>query len=1111
MATRLVSEIAVIDLAAGASITRAHGLNVRGYPRLPDKIFPGHADLEISDVTTTTLTITNAGTAAVDAAVRVEYDHSTMRAFGGATTPAPFVVRGGGGGGGGASQFVAAPVTTPGDEDTTITGNVLANTTSPTGTLSVQQFIVPGSAGEPSVTYGVGADAAVAGKGSLVIQANGAFTFTPLPNFSGSVGPIAVWVTNESELRTVALTITVAAVNDAPTAGTATRLSVTGEPVTLNLLTYCRDIEGDTLTITAVNGAPPVVGAPIAVTDGTVVYQGAGVVEVTPSIVRGEITFPFTVADVAGLTATATALIRVGVDNIPLFSPIAPLVVGNPADDELRGVAPTFLQERSSRWPNIGPDGGPVDLAFYTSARGFYVLTSREPWLYDRATMAWLLWMRTGDLDARAAALAWAELYMQNVVVAGGRGSFTVDGATDDTKYMYPAIAWWYEYETGNPVYRDKAEALYNGILYTWLKTYVVGPRLFTERGHAFAMLGCLAQHAITGDQQPLTDATEYAEGIFAISTSGAPLHGHDQHEGDSTTTPITSPWMGAFLAESMVQLYRFTEDARVLTWLSNYGDWLIAHATYLVETPDEPEFAGMVGLRLFAYLAGAAGPTDFGQADDMRHARDLQELYRKVVWAKGLLSLDTTAAEAMVVEQGLVAEVDRAYWRRTTPGLPEERANPSREPTWKFRNGYSDGVYFVGVVPLAPILLTASSLSGAAYEGSTVTLTPATWNGRPTPTVVYAWLRDGAIIAGETGLTYVLQAADVGHVVTARTTATNTGGTASSTTSGITVLAAGSPQFTLQPVSVTREVGQTAVFTVTAIGTPAPTLQWQRRATSGDAWASVSEGTGGTTDTYTTEVLAAPDNGAQVRCVATNILGAVTSDVAAVAMIVQQAAAVFTSTQGAQLATTSPQLGDVGLTGFTLTAKVKFASLTNEASILIADAIAGRLAGMSSRAPAATVIMAVADHIGLVAFADPPPADTWLDIAVRMPAAAAGAIVGSWQPAETADTVRTAQNMSDVENSLAAQDVRVGAGANPSGGQALEVQYVGIYNRVFTDGEVLAQRTTPDYATAYSFWVFSDAGGGVLAVRDASGNNRVPTLNGGTATANGPVAATVP
>ena len=61
------------------------------------------------------------------------------------------------------------------------------------------------------------------------------------------------------------------------------------------------------------------------------------------------------------------------------------------------------------------------------------------------------------------------------------------------------------------------------------------------------------------------------------------------------------------------------------------------------------------------------------------------------------------------------------------------------------------------------------------------------------------------------------------------------------------------------------------------------------------------------------------------------------------------------------------------------------------------------------------------------------------------------------------------------------------------------------------SDAEILAQRTAPDYTTAYSFWVFSDAGGGTLAVRDASGNGRVPTLTGGTATASGPVAPTVP
>jgi hypothetical protein len=42
---------------------------------------------------------------------------------------------------------------------------------------------------------------------------------------------------------------------------------------------------------------------------------------------------------------------------------------------------------------------------------------------------------------------------------------------------------------------------------------------------------------------------------------------------------------------------------------------------------------------------------------------------------------------------------------------------------------------------------------------------------------------------------------------------------------------------------------------------------------------------------------------------------------------------------------------------------------------------------------------------------------------------------------------------------------------------------------------------------TGWDFWwVFSDNGSGGLAVTDATGNNRVPTLTGGTLDAGGPV-----
>lgn len=87
-------------------------------------------------------------------------------------------------------------------------------------------------------------------------------------------------------------------------------------------------------------------------------------------------------------------------------------------------------------------------------------------------------------------------------------------------------------------------------------------------------------------------------------------------------------------------------------------------------------------------------------------------------------------------------------------------------------------------------------------------------------------------------------------------------------------------------PRPVLVRTGQTASFTVTASGTPEPTLQWQERdANSTGAWADVATGAGGRTATFTTPVLALVDNGRQYRVVATNAVGQAQSAAATVSV----------------------------------------------------------------------------------------------------------------------------------------------------------------------------------------------------------------------------------
>jgi hypothetical protein len=74
-----------------------------------------------------------------------------------------------------------------------------------------------------------------------------------------------------------------------------------------------------------------------------------------------------------------------------------------------------------------------------------------------------------------------------------------------------------------------------------------------------------------------------------------------------------------------------------------------------------------------------------------------------------------------------------------------------------------------------------------------------------------------------------------------------------------------GYPVFSTQPVGTVVAPGANATFTVANAGNPAPTLQWQRDGV---------DIAGATTATLTLKAVTAADNGAKIRCVATNVLG---------------------------------------------------------------------------------------------------------------------------------------------------------------------------------------------------------------------------------------------
>ena len=139
-----------------------------------------------------------------------------------------------------------------------------------------------------------------------------------------------------------------------------------------------------------------------------------------------------------------------------------------------------------------------------------------------------------------------------------------------------------------------------------------------------------------------------------------------------------------------------------------------------------------------------------------------------------------------------------------------------------------------------------------------------------------YQWRKNGSNIAGATTSTYTTPAtfivdnAAVFTVVVSNSAGGVTSGGAELTVSAI------APTITLQPTApLPISPGQTATFTVTAIGTEPLTYQWKKNGVY------ITGGTGATSNSYTTPAMGYAGNGAVYSVVVSNSAGSVTSNIA--------------------------------------------------------------------------------------------------------------------------------------------------------------------------------------------------------------------------------------
>lgn len=87
---------------------------------------------------------------------------------------------------------------------------------------------------------------------------------------------------------------------------------------------------------------------------------------------------------------------------------------------------------------------------------------------------------------------------------------------------------------------------------------------------------------------------------------------------------------------------------------------------------------------------------------------------------------------------------------------------------------------------PIAPVNLTAPTISGSVFPGQVLTSTDGTWAGSPVPTLSRQWQRNGVDISGATASTYTVSLSDEGQYISFRVVASNSAGSASATSSAL-------------------------------------------------------------------------------------------------------------------------------------------------------------------------------------------------------------------------------------------------------------------------------------------------------------------------------------
>jgi hypothetical protein len=375
-----------------------------------------------------------------------------------------------------------------------------------------------------------------------------------------------------------------------------------------------------------------------------------------------------------------------------------------------------------------------------------------EPWLYDRSSAMYELYLRSGFATALREAVRSSDFYVDHL---DSSGFFTLRAG--DPKYAYnESLAYTYWLLGDNRMLAPISTVVtaHNGTASRWSPS----SNFWTERNVGYKLLANELAYEVTGStlfkanvQTIVNDLIWHQNGaggqLPTNRIDGGLYHTGQQHDPSEVTDPnviIASSWMSAFVADSMVRSYGVWQNTQIADFLVRLGNF----ENVASKTDANGQFGGTT--RYPDYLMRADGTSENRSSTDVQHAIDVGAV---AAWATYFAELrGSSDASLRQLANDLYATYDLGVNFWTRPGGTNYNVSPPRRYAWEYKNSTSFSWALTGTDSTSPqpgIL----QFSGTAYVvnevDGTIAITVTRTGGSDVPVTIDYAMSNGTATAG--------------------------------------------------------------------------------------------------------------------------------------------------------------------------------------------------------------------------------------------------------------------------------------------------------------------------------------------------------------------------